>query len=427
MIALQASANPVGEEVASYSAVAQPTAGVKPAQGDTRTAVAEAFDEILEQLSPSAIAATPATGTADRVTVPAQANTVTVPPAAPVPGTPPKTTTVCKPINKKDVAPGSAPPPKDHQTDLLFPMDVAVPPPVPEPLRNDFAQPDTLQRAESAPVSPIQPHLQPEPAITIAIRHDDRGPVAPPAPVQSEAPIASANDFKLPLTPAQPAIANSGEAAQVAAPAIAISGEQAKEQESDAVTPTPVAAPQADAPAPADIEHKKNQTALSQAGSDADSIRSTATQTSVYQDVPIKREANGPENTAFRNDASHQTTAESAPADKPPAQPLRSVALEFSPDGSKDVRVRLAERGGEVHISLHSNDPAVSRSLRDGVIDLSTTLTNAGYDNRSWTSGRQQDNRQQQEEAQQPRSQHTLGGQAAFDDVLQHEPNQENS
>jgi hypothetical protein len=83
-------------------------------------------------------------------------------------------------------------------------------------------------------------------------------------------------------------------------------------------------------------------------------------------------------------------------------QQLRSVSLEFTPDGAQDVRVRLQERGGDVHISLHSTDPALSGRLRDGVEDLAGALSNAGYNADAWASGggRQQ---QQQREAEQQR------------------------
>jgi len=80
------------------------------------------------------------------------------------------------------------------------------------------------------------------------------------------------------------------------------------------------------------------------------------------------------------------------------AQPLRSLSLEFAPDGAQDVRVRLAERAGDVHISLHSTDPALSGRLSDGVHELVGTLANAGYDAQGWgqSQGRQNHSEQNQ-------------------------------
>jgi hypothetical protein len=84
---------------------------------------------------------------------------------------------------------------------------------------------------------------------------------------------------------------------------------------------------------------------------------------------------------------------------KPQQQPIRSMSLEFAADGAQDVRVRLSERGGDVHISLHSTDAELSGRLRDGVQDLAGALSNAGYNADAWASGR--DNRQQQQQQQQ--------------------------
>jgi hypothetical protein len=81
------------------------------------------------------------------------------------------------------------------------------------------------------------------------------------------------------------------------------------------------------------------------------------------------------------------------------AQPLRSVSLEFTPDGAADVRLRLSERAGDVHIELHSTDPALSGRLSDGVHDLATSLADAGYDAQAWTPGQDREGgRGQQQE-----------------------------
>jgi hypothetical protein len=69
-------------------------------------------------------------------------------------------------------------------------------------------------------------------------------------------------------------------------------------------------------------------------------------------------------------------------AEKPP---VRAVAIEFRPDGVHDVRVRLAEHAGEVHVSVHSADPVVTQNLQESVTGLTATLAQAGYDARAWT------------------------------------------
>jgi hypothetical protein len=103
-----------------------------------------------------------------------------------------------------------------------------------------------------------------------------------------------------------------------------------------------------------------------------------------------------------------ETPAHAAPPQAPPPtpahlpepatapQPLRSIALEFAPDGAADVRLRLSERAGEVHISLHSSDPSLTGRLHEGVHDLVGSLSNAGYEAEAWTPrhGRQHNQRQ---------------------------------
>jgi hypothetical protein len=83
-------------------------------------------------------------------------------------------------------------------------------------------------------------------------------------------------------------------------------------------------------------------------------------------------------------------------------QPLRSMALEFTPDGAADIKVRLSERGGNVHISLHGTDPSLAGRVREGVSDLVGSLSKAGYDAEAWTPGQGRQNQRQQPEPRQP-------------------------
>jgi hypothetical protein len=85
-------------------------------------------------------------------------------------------------------------------------------------------------------------------------------------------------------------------------------------------------------------------------------------------------------------EASPAAPAEPAPHEPPPRQ-IKSVSLEFAPDGAGDVRLRVTERAGEVHISLHSADPSLSGKLHEGVQDLVGSLSQAGYEAEAWTRG----------------------------------------
>jgi hypothetical protein len=81
---------------------------------------------------------------------------------------------------------------------------------------------------------------------------------------------------------------------------------------------------------------------------------------------------------------------------------LRSLAIEFSPDGAGDIKVRLSERAGDVHISLHGTDPSLAGRVREGVGDLVGSLSKAGYDAEAWTPGQGRQNQRQQPDQRQP-------------------------
>jgi hypothetical protein len=108
------------------------------------------------------------------------------------------------------------------------------------------------------------------------------------------------------------------------------------------------------------------------------------------------------------------------PPEEPKQQPIRSVSIEFTPDGAQDVRLRLSEHSGEVHISLHTTDPSLTGRLNDGVQGLVETLSMAGYDAQAWTP---EQGRQHQRQQEQPDKQRRQGSPASrrddFGDLMQ--------
>jgi hypothetical protein len=100
---------------------------------------------------------------------------------------------------------------------------------------------------------------------------------------------------------------------------------------------------------------------------------------------------------------------------------LRSLSLEFAPDGAGDIKVRLSERAGDVHISLHGTDPSLAVRVREGVSDLVGSLSKAGYDAEAWTTGQGRQNQRQQPDQRQSLGRASPGDPSAeeFSGILQ--------
>jgi hypothetical protein len=97
------------------------------------------------------------------------------------------------------------------------------------------------------------------------------------------------------------------------------------------------------------------------------------------------------------------------------------MSLEFTPDGAQDIRLRLSERAGEVHLSVHSTDAALTGHLREGIHDLVGSLSDAGYDADAWTPGQQRQQQQQRnpEEERKPRTGGSGWSDGDYDNMLQ--------
>ena len=184
-------------------------------------------------------------------------------------------------------------------------------------------------------------------------------------------------------------------------------------------TPAPLSAPSAPAPAPPPrIESDppapvavdlNSDAALIVAVRNADAVKTPEVKEIVPEHHDEIPESAAPEEPAralvarpaLRVEAPKPVAAAAPPdvqAEKSAPQPVRSVALDLSTDGAHDVRVRLAEHAGEVHVSVHSADPVVTQNLQEGVTGLAATLAQAGYDARAWTPDRGQGQQQPREE-----------------------------
>lgn len=401
----------------------------------------QAFADIIRQLS--FVASAPAVQTAvpngsqnlPRGWQVAGSGLTAVIPAAPVPAPTASlpTTTATPATGKKQPAantPRSADTlPKDHTQDIRpVPVDVAALLPPLKPKLAELASSGGVVNVQLKPQAAHPVALRPEAALTVVIHPSDPAPVVPPtgnetATAQPDAaartPQYSPNQPEAVVPVAAPAVKTDNTSTAAIAPLV----NTAQVTSDEAVTP--VSAPSVRA----DVEPRKGTAGETAAAPDI-VARSTGPQTGAFQDLQLKAEPG-------KNDsATPRPAAQTAPAapperampDKSNTPPVKSVALEFTPDGTRDVKVRLSERGGEVHVSVHSTDPAVTKDLRAGVTDLASVLEHAGYDAKAWAGDRQQQGNPQQQEEQTPQRRNNRSGDDAqqFDSILQ-QPNQENS
>jgi hypothetical protein len=135
--------------------------------------------------------------------------------------------------------------------------------------------------------------------------------------------------------------------------------------------------------------------------------------------IPLDTPAPAREPTASAQAAA--ALREELPVDRNKPQPaMRSLSLEFTPDGSHDIKLRLSERGGDVHISVHGTDASLAGRLREGVGDLVGTLSKAGYDAKAWTPDQGRQNQRPPQEQRKARRDDSGGSTAEeFSGILQ--------
>lgn len=255
---------------------------------------------------------------------------------------------------------------------LPIPVDLTVPQINVRPRVSDANEASSSQPVESATLPATSGVAQPEAAVSIVIQTGQSNSPAPQV-LQSNAPQQIPAPVTAPIVPAAVVIPSAG------------------------------------------VEPDRKKIELPPGNSSGNSSGNEP-QAATVADVPVKVEpAKVEQHTEIKAEAPVHEPA--APEKAQPAQ-LRSLSLEFTPDGARDVRVRIAERAGEVHVSLHSSDPGVARDLRNGAADLSSTLTQAGYDAQTWTSGRQQQNPQQQRDEQPSRQSNANAGREDFDGLM---------
>jgi hypothetical protein len=282
-----------------------------------------------------------------------------------------------------------------HASLPYAPTDVILPLPLPIPL---MIQPLIQAHQESvvaqpllSPVPPIETQAASDDGAYLRIRFENPPTVEP-----------DAGDTRLPAAPAAPA-----------KPVNPVSALQSTDSEvpvtTDFRTQAVVSAGSPRQRSGNDSDHERSTKNQAEAIPVATSPipRSDATEQVVRVSEPSQK----------LPDPQFHRSHEAAPAASVPRQipepetqakgALRAVSIDFTPDGSGDVRLKLAERSGEVHVSLHSNDASMTHQLREGIHDLASALASAGYDAETFSSGQgREQGRQQQREQNEQQSRH---------------------
>jgi hypothetical protein len=89
---------------------------------------------------------------------------------------------------------------------------------------------------------------------------------------------------------------------------------------------------------------------------------------------------------AGADDHSSRTADVRGPEESRVARPVRDVTVRLSAD-NQQVDVKLVDRGGHLHVAVHSADPVLSADLRASVHDLVGGLEKSGFRTETWQPG----------------------------------------
>ena len=274
----------------------------------------------------------------------------------------------------------------------------------------------TLQHAPSQapPQQPSQPSSQPSPVVSSSIP-ESKVAAVPVRQAATSPQTASTSEDPAPVSAAAQKKHSDGNGSSPQQN----SDHQTSDPDGDnrSITPlaTPVATPGAPTIATAAVAPVMNAAAVAAPNPSVTVPVSQPHAPAIPSDAPTPTR----EPTASAQAAT--ALREELPIDQNKPQPaMRSLSLEFTPDGSHDVKLRLSERGGDVHISVHGTDASLAGRLREGVGDLVGTLSKAGYEAEAWTPDQGRQNQRPPQEQRKARRDDTSGSTAEeFSGILQ--------
>ncbi|SPF31857.1 hypothetical protein SBA4_1050014 [Candidatus Sulfopaludibacter sp. SbA4] len=236
-----------------------------------------------------------------------------------------------------------------------------------------------------SPAAEDQPRLQPAPP-----SGDDTGTPARPDPVTEVAfqglliPLRAA-DERAPSGPVEPMSKPAGKANIAAASLVAAPADSASETPLDPVGRAEAAPhPKSDAPQPPPEEDRavpardRKPTSLPAL---PDESASAAAATSATLAIPTQPDRSPGQPQATEHPERIQTRIESEPP-QPPAVP-QDIKLEVLSGGQR-VEIRVADRGGDVHVAVRTSDTDLAGALRDDLPALSSRLEQTGLRTDGW-------------------------------------------
>lgn len=259
-------------------------------------------------------------------------------------------------------------------TRLARPGATAAPPPASRAA-------DPLPVGTNAPEAPRTDPFQESAVIDVS----EVDPATPPPPLAFRAIVTPMTEIRPaavdPAHPMPPASPFSAPAPGVAEPA----GNPSVQQNVEPETAPPAAAPATRIASgkdePSDLHVRKEEFSAAPTQPDQGPPRWTSGQPS--ESAPAPRPADHPARSAAPPAPAVRNASEMPEAGKAPAQPVRDIKLDLG-TGDGRVEVRVADRGGELKVAVHTPDERLASDLRDHLPSLSSRLEQSGLRAETW-------------------------------------------
>ncbi|HMD70435.1 MAG TPA: hypothetical protein VKF41_03790 [Bryobacteraceae bacterium] len=324
-------------------------------------------------------------------------------------GVPARASEPGKAAARSDPQPGGGPTPPPHQSDAVAPPGPVSESATDSPAEShDRVSPAHMPAAEGARVASLDPHgmmvasfadfadsadagsaaTRPAPgpvAFEVRVTPQPQEPSGADTPARGSAVQGSATlraRTEVPLA-AGPQVGGSRDSSRLEAAA----GGDEPGDASPAVRKQPAASGAGNAGAATRPDAGRKQTSASQTTSpEPGSVFPAAERATPTADLASAE--NRPDAAAPRAPEIADRTAQAPVAQEASKPPTPARDMQFAVGGGDQrVEVRLAERGGELHVAVHTPDQRLAGSLRDDLPSLTARLESAGLRAETWHAG----------------------------------------